>query len=520
MRSVETVLFLVALATVVATFARRLQLPAPSLLVVAGVIVGVLPGVPTVEVTPEIVSLVVLPPLLFAAGEELPWRDLRAVWRPVTVLSVGLVLVSAAAVGFVAVALTPLPVGMAFVLGAVLASTDPVAVTALGRRLALPPRVQALVQAESLFNDATSLLLFRVALIVAVSAGAISWTSTLATFALLAGGGVLVGAVVAGGAFLIRRRTEDPVLETVVCLITPYGAYVLAESVSASGVTAVVVASLILGTQASRLTTARIRLQLGAVYQTVVFLLESVVFSLIGLQLPALVRRLSGTEQQWPLWALAIAATLVVVRVLWVFPLAAISRRDGARMSWQVPAVVSWAGARGVVPLAAALSIPLTLGDGTLLPHRDLVQLLTTAVIVLTLVVQGFTLAPLVRRTGIAITPRDVRQEHSVARAQLTQAALDYLDELQEGESAPDFAIDQLRRSWTARLGRIKADDGDEQAGAFAAASYRQLRQDLLAVESAELDRLHSTGEVSDSTRRRVQRILDLEQAGLADDVG
>jgi len=520
MRSVETVLFLVALATVVATFARRLQLPAPSLLVVAGVIVGVLPGVPTVEVTPEIVSLVVLPPLLFAAGEELPWRDLRAVWRPVTVLSVGLVLVSAAAVGFVAVALTPLPVGMAFVLGAVLASTDPVAVTALGRRLALPPRVQALVQAESLFNDATSLLLFRVALIVAVSAGAISWTGVLATFALLAGGGVLVGAVVAGGAFLIRRRTEDPVLETVVCLITPYGAYVLAESVGASGVTAVVVASLILGTQASRLTTARIRLQLGAVYQTVVFLLESVVFSLIGLQLPALVRRLSGTEQQWPLPALAIAATLVVVRVLWVFPLAALTRRDGARMSWQVPAVVSWAGARGVVPLAAALSIPLTLGDGTLLPHRDLVQLLTTAVIVLTLVVQGFTLAPLVRRTGIARTPRDVQQEHNLARAQLTQAALDYLDELQEGEAAPDFAIDQLRRSWTARLERIKADDGDEQGGAFAPISYRQLRRDLLAVESAELDRLHSTGEVSDSTRRRVQHLLDLEQAGLADDLG
>jgi len=520
MRSVETVLFLVALATVVATFARRLQLPAPSLLVVAGVVVGVLPGVPTVEVTPEIVSLVVLPPLLFAAGEELPWRDLRAVWRPVTVLAVGLVLVSAAAVGFVAVALTPLPIGMAFVLGAVLASTDPVAVTALGRRLALPPRVQALVQAESLFNDATSLLLFKVALIVAVAAGAISWTSTLATFAVLAGGGVLVGALVAGGAFLIRRRTEDPVLETVVCLLTPYAAYVLAESVGASGITAVVVASVILGTQASRLTTARIRLQLGAVYQTVVFLLESVVFSLIGLQLPALVRRLPGNEQLWPLPALAIAATLVVVRVLWVFPLAALSDRDGARMSWQVPAVVSWAGARGVVPLAAALSIPLTLGDGTLLPHRDLVQLLTTAVIVLTLVVQGFTLAPLVRLTGIAMTPRDVQQEHSIARAQLTQTALDYLDEFQEGESAPDFAIDQLRRSWIARLERIKADDSDEQGGAFAPDSYRQLRRDLLAVESAELDRLHSAGEVTDSTRRRIQRILDLEQAGLADDLG
>ena len=518
MRSVETVLFLVTLSTVVATFARRLQLPAPSLLVVAGVIVGVLPGVPQVEVTPDVVSLVVLPPLLFAAGEELPWRDLRAVWRPVTVLAVGLVLVSAAAVGFVAVALTPLPIGMAFVLGAVLASTDPVAVTALGRRLSLPPRVQALVQAESLFNDATSLLLFRVALGVAVAGGSLSGTAMLGTFAVLAGGGVLLGALAAGGAYLIRRRTEDPVLETVVCIITPYAAYVLAESVSASGVTAVVVASLILGTQATRLTTARIRLQLGAVYQTIVFLLESVVFGLIGLQLPALVRRLPGTDQIWPLPALAIAATLMVVRVLWVFPLAALTRRDGARLSWQVPAVVSWAGARGVVPLAAALSIPLTLDDGTLLPHRDLVQLLTTAVIVLTLVVQGFTLAPLVRRTGIAVSPHHTHREVAGARSRLALTALDYLDELEHGEMAPGYVIEQLRQSWTARLARIRADAVDDQDGAAASSIYRQLRRDLLAVEGAELDRLHHDGEITDTTRRRIQRILDLEQAGLSDD--
>jgi monovalent cation/hydrogen antiporter len=176
MRGVETVLFLVVVATMVATFARRLRVPAPSLLVVAGVIVGLLPGVPAIEVTPEIVSLVVLPPLLFAAGEELPWRDLRAVWRPVTALAIGLVLVTAAVVGLVAVAITPLPLGMAFVLGAILASTDPVAVTALGRRLSLPPRIHALVQAESLFNDATSLLLFRVGVVIA--GGAATWGGT------------------------------------------------------------------------------------------------------------------------------------------------------------------------------------------------------------------------------------------------------------------------------------------------------------------------------------------------------
>lgn len=508
MRTVETVLFLVIVATVVATFARRLRVPAPSLLVVAGVVVGLVPGVPTIEVTPELVSLVVLPPLLFAAGEELSWRDLRSVWRPVTVLAVGLVVVSAAVVGVVAAALTPLPIEMAFVLGAVLASTDPVAVTALGRRLSLPPRVQALVAAESLFNDATSLLLFRVALSVAVAAGSVSWGHTLTEFGLLAVGGVLAGAVVAAGAFLIRRRTEDPVLETVVSLVTPYAAYVVAESVGGSGVTAVVVASVILGTQAGRLTSAAIRLQLGAVSGTVVFLLESVVFALIGLQLPDLVGRLA--DASWVLPACAIAAVLVVVRVLWVFPLSAIAqRRGGARPSWQAPAVISWAGARGVVPLAAALSIPLTMSDGTVLPQRDLVLVLAIAVIVISLVVQGFTLAPLVRRAGMAL---DVHQEHSSARARMAEAALAHLDNLAETEIASEFVIEQLRHSWRARLDRVDEDSTSDSH------AYRELRRDLLRVEGAELNRLFETGAITDATRRRIQRILDLENAGLGEE--
>ncbi|HEY1969353.1 MAG TPA: Na+/H+ antiporter, partial [Pseudonocardia sp.] len=502
----------------------------PSLLVVVGVAAGLVPGVPAVEVTPDLVSLVVLPPLLFAAGEELPWHELRAVWRPVTVLSIGLVVVSAAAVGFVAVALTGLPFGLAFVLGAILASTDPVAVTALGRRLSLPPRIQALVQAESLFNDATSLLLFRIALTVALAAGgsaAITPAGMAGTFALLAGGGVAVGGAVALGAFLIRRRTMDPVLETVVCLVTPYLAYVVAESIEASGVTAVVVASVILGTQAGRLTTARIRLQLNAVFQTVVFVLESVVFGLIGLQLPALVRRLvdSGTyAASWPVAALAITATLLVVRVLWVYPLAALSRPGPAadrpdattsRLAWQVPAVVSWAGARGVVPLAAALSVPFALADGSPLAQRDLVLALTISVIVITLIVQGFTLAPLVNRTGIARTRYDISQEHSAARLEITKAALAYLDDLEHAESAPTFAIDELRRGWKVRLDRIQAHHSDDPADSAASAAYRLLRRDLLAVESAELDRLHQEGTVSDSVRRGIQHLLDLEQASL-----
>ena len=517
MRAVETVLFLVILATVVATFARRWRVPAPSLLVIAGVIAGLLPGVPTIVVTPDIVSLVVLPPLLFAAGEELPWRDLRAVWRPVSALTVGLVLVSAAAVGAVAMTLTPLPAGMAFVLGAVLASTDPVAVAALARRLSLPPRVQALVQAESLFNDATSLLLFRVALSVAVAGGAISGAHTATEFAILAGGGLAVGTVIAGGAFLIRRRTEDPVLETVVALVTPYAAYVLAESFHASGVTAVVVASIILGTLATRMTNPRVRLQLSAVFETVVFLLESAVFGLIGLQLPALFQGLGGMDRLWPLHALAIAATLMVVRVAWVFPLSGIRQRGngGERPSWRVPAVVSWAGTRGVVPLAAALSIPLRTSGGTPLPDRDLVLLLTTAVIILTLVVQGFTLAPLVRRAGIALAPDDVRDEQASARLKLARAGLSHLDHLSATQAAPDVVIEALRSSWQDRIRRIQEHKDPESP--YTASIYRQLRLDLLDVENAELDRLYHDGTISDATRRRIQRSLDLEHAGLGE---
>ncbi|GLY43322.1 Na+/H+ antiporter [Amycolatopsis sp. NBRC 101858] len=516
MRGVETVLFLVIVATVVATFANRLRVPAPSLLVVAGVAVGLLPGVAAVQVTPEVISLVVLPPLLFAAGEELPWRDLRAVGRPVAVLSVGLVLLSAAAVIGTAVLVTPLPAGMAFVLGAILASTDPVAVTALARRLALPPRVQALIQAESLFNDATSLLLFRVALFLAVAGGAASWGRTLGEFAVLAGGGLAVGVLTALGAFLIRRRTEDPILETVISLVTPYAGYVVAESVGGSGVTAVVVASVLLGTQAERLTTARIRLQVGAVYQTVVFLLESVVFGLIGLQLPALVRRLAGSGAWWLLQALAIAATLVLARLVLVFVLSAIrQRRGGERISWQVPAVVSWAGARGVVPLAAALSLPVLTLDGSALPARDLVLLLTTAVIVLTLVVQGFTLAPLVRRAGIALDPADLRTEYSAARRKLAEAGLSHLQHLSETESAPEFVVDQLRTGWQARLERIENDAAEATTDLKRRIDYRSLRRELIDVEAAELTRLFEAGEITDGTRRRIQRLLDLEHAGL-----
>ncbi|GHF04561.1 Na+/H+ antiporter [Streptomyces morookaense] len=521
MTGLTIVLLLVVLATAVATGARHWRLPAPSLLVIAGLAVGLLPWVPDIHVAPQVISVLVLPPLLYASAEEISGRELRAVWRPVTVLVFGLVLASAAAVGLIASALTPLTAATAFVLGAVLASTDPVAVTALGRRLSLPPRVQAMVQAESLFNDATSLVLYKVAVVTAVTAGAVSIPSAAGQFVVLGGGGALIGGAVAGVVMLIRRRTEDPVLETVIALVTPYASYVLAEDLHTSGVTAVIVAGVVLGSTGHRLSNAHIRLQIHAVYGTVVFLLESVVFAVIGLELPTLVRQLPADERGWPLWVPAVAFTVLAIRLLWVFPLSALMqyRRGSDKISWRVPAVLSWAGTRGVMPLAAALSIPLTTHSGAPLPHRALILTLTTGTIALTLVVQGFTLAPVVRRSGIALEPEHTAHEEARAGRHLAIAALAELDRFEEADAASGAVLEHARRHLEARLRQAEADEGDETGTddptARPADAYRDIRRALIAVETEELQRLYEDNKISNTTRRRLQRALDLEEAGL-----
>jgi CPA1 family monovalent cation:H+ antiporter len=415
-----------------------------------------------------------------------------------------------------------LSVSMAFVLGAVLASTDPVAVSALGRRLSLPARVQTLVQAESLFNDGTSLVLFQIAVSFAVggaagTTGAAALLHGAVEFAVLAGGGAAAGAAVAAGVIVVRRRIIDPVLETVTALITPYVAYLLGETLHVSGVTAVIVAGLALGAWRSKITTAQTRLQLHSVYQTVIFLLESVVFALIGLELPTLVREL-GSAGRWPLAALAVTGTLIATRVAWVFPVWAAYqwRRGKRRPSWPVPAVVSWAGTRGVVPLAAALSIPLTTASGAALPQRDLVLVLAAAAIVISLIVQGFTLEPLARLAGFGSAAGPAHEE-TIARLRLAEAGLARLDELAEAGAAPDEVIDRLRTGLQARIGTTRARLDEKPDAAGTALTERELRGDLIAAENAELSRLYGAGTIGAATRRRLQRSLDLEIARLTD---
>lgn len=524
MRSVEIVLGLVLLSTVVAALAGRLSAPAPSLLVLAGLFVGLLPGVSAVQLSPDVVSLVVLPPLLYAAGHDLSMKDLRSVWGPVTLLAVGLVLATAALVASVAALLLGVALPVGFVLGAILASTDPVAVTALARTLRLPPRLEALVSAESLFNDATSLVLFRVAVGVVVVGGGVPWAAASVQLLRLGAGGAAVGLIVALGAGQVRRRTEDAVLETVITLVTPYASYVAAESVGASGVTAVVVTGVTVGALGARLSSADTRLHLSAVGGTVVFLLESVVFSLIGLQLPALVRALQVPTLRWLLPALVVAASVVVMRALWVFPVAAVLQaRDAAPLSWRAPAVVTWAGTRGVVPLAAALSVPLTVDGGGAFPQRDLLLVVAISVSVLTLVVQGLTLKPLTLLSGVAEGPERERREQAVGEHALAQAALDRAQELADAEAAAPFLLTRLVEEVTARRERARLRleelDGapaDGTRGHLANTdTYRALLRDVLQAETVRLARLLADGEVSEGVWRRLQRSIDLRVTSL-----
>ena len=518
---IQVILLLVVAATLVAAVADRLRVPPPSLLVAVGVGVALLPGVPPFQADPQLISLVVLPPLLYASGEDLSWPELRRTWRPVAVLSVGLVLASAAAVAATTTLVTAIPATLGFLLGAVLASTDPVAVTALGRRLALPQRMQVLVQAESLFNDATSLILFRIAVAVAVAGGHLSVSATAVEFLRLAGGGLLTGLAMTAVVALVRWRTEDSVVETVVIVVAPYTAYAVAESFGASGVTAVVVVGVALGVLGPRLSSPTTRLHAAAVQGTTVFVLESVVFALIGLTLPGLVRRLSAADQPWLLAGLAVTAVLLVVRIAWIFPLAVWrrwrSRRTGEEIEsdlWRGAAVLSWAGARGVVPLAAALSIPVTDAAGVPIPYRDLLQAIAATVIVISLIVQGFTLAPLVRLTGLAVPAGEERAQLARVRLRLANAALDYVETRIDTETIPVVVAERVRRSLHTRAALIEqsssADGLDEE--------YRELRRAVVAIQRAELHRLTAAGQASEAIRRRVERQLDLEDARYSDD--
>jgi CPA1 family monovalent cation:H+ antiporter len=522
--TVEAVLGLVVLAILVAAAAGGLRTPAPSLLVVVGLGVGFIPGFSALPVSPDVVTLGVLPPLLFSGAQQISLLDLRQVWKPVAALASGLVVVTAAAVAAITHAVDPSISGtVAFTLGAVLASTDPVAVSALSRELRLPARVATLVQAESLFNDATSLVLFEVA-VAAAASGHVGAGHAASQFVVLAVGGVAVGAatgILAGAAL---RRTHEPTAQAALTLVAPYVAAVAAHAAHVSPVTAVIVAGLLLGRRRVRSRQPEGRLVATSVYEVVVFVLENGIFAVIGLELASFLRDLpSGdTGRTIALLAAVTVALLLSRGAALAVPVVRPRRhRAGgtgpARPQWQVAAVVTWAGARGVIPLVAALAIPTNTDAGAPFPHRSMLLVVATGVVVITLVVQGSTLAPLVRRLGVMTSDDDEASELLRARHALAVAALDHLDALASAEEAPGPAVDRIRAELQqqADLTRRTLDAAEDGDAATGAGPVTPLRTRLLDVQAEELARLRLAGEISADVFRHVQRQLDIEHSRL-----
>ncbi len=525
MHETELVL-LVVLAAVAAclVLAVRLRVPYPIFLVVGGLAIGLIPGGPRVVLEPDLVLVVVLPPLLYSAAFFSSLQDLRANLRPISLLAVGLVLATTVTVALVARALLGFGWAEAFVLGAIVAPTDPVAATAIARRLAVPRRVVTILEGESLVNDATALVLYRVA-IGAVVAGSFSALEAGGEFFASAVGGVAIGLVIGWLVVALRRTIDHPPTEILVSLVTPYFAYLPAEAVGASAVLAAVTTGIYLGWHSPELITPATRIQAFAFWESLVFVLNSMLFMLVGLQLPTVLDALGDVGTGTLLgYAAAISAAVILTRIAWVFPLTYLPRVLSRRIRerdpsppWQLPAIISWAGMRGAVSLAAALAIPLQTDGGAPFPNRALIVFCAFAVILVTLVAQGLSLPALIRRLGVETDDHDGRLEEAQARLRAAEAAIARIDELAAEGWVRDDSAERMRGAYEYRRRRFTArlDDGDDGALEDRSLAFQRLRREVLEAERAEIIRMRNRGLINDEIMRRVERDLDLEDARL-----
>ncbi|MEU6079503.1 Na+/H+ antiporter [Streptomyces sp. NPDC047108] len=513
-------LLLVAASAAVAGAARRTPVPPPLVLVAVGLAASFLPGVPDYTLDPDIVLPLVLPPLLHVAALDSSYLDLRAQVRHVLLLSVGYVLFSTVVVGWVVHTMVPgLSLTAALVLGAIVAPPDAVAATAVARRIGLPAKITTILKGESLFNDATSITAYKVALAATVGAGA-TWAGGLAEFAVAAVGGVGVGLVLMGPLQWLRTRLRDPLLLNTVSLLIPFVAYAVAEEVHASGVLAVVVVGLYLGHRAWQVDFAT-RLQEAAVWRMAAFLLESSVFALIGLQL----RVVLGDVGDYGAGEVAVYAAVVFLAVVagrfaWVYVTVYLPgvRDPGGTPPWTYPFVVSWTGMRGVVSLAIAFAIPLTVDDGDPFPGRNLLLFLTFTTVIGTLVVQGLTLTPLIRVLGLP--GRDSYQEtlaEAQAQNEASRAAEQRLEELlaDPRNTLPQPLVNRLRSVLERRRNAVWERLGtvNETTGESADETYRRLTREVIATERESFVRQRDERRIDDEMLRTLLRRLDLEEA-------
>jgi len=511
MSVLEIVIFLLLCAVALGWVSRRAGLPYPIALVLGGGALGFVPKLPPLQFDPQYLLVLVLPPILYQAALLTSWRDFKANLRPIGLLAIGLVIVTMLVVAATMRFLLPeMPWAVAFALGAIVSPPDAVAATAILSKLNMPRRIVTVLEGESLVNDASGLVLYKFAVAAALS-GAFSLFDASVQFVLVAVGGIAIGMLLAGVFVVIHRFLGDPFIEVLVSLSIPYLAYVAAESVHVSGVLAVVAAGLLRGRYSPRMVSAEMRILARSVWNLLVFMLNSLIFILIGLQLSGIVARLEGfTGGELAAAALAVSMVAILVRFGWVYfaeylP-AWLGRPFGVRTTPPLPGeafIVSWCGMRGIVSLAAALALPIDL------EYREFLIFLTFAVILVTLVLQGLTLAPLIRRLKLG-TDHSARDEHRLARVAMGRAALSAVDRAAgEGGVLPDV------------LERIRAEFGERVAAASPLAqlsdsSHAQATRVRLAAVRAERDeliRLWQDGTIGDEVLHYLEEELDYEES-------
>jgi Na+/H+ antiporter len=537
----EIILGLLLAVAALATLATRLGVPYPILLVLGGSALGFVPGLPPVELDPELVFLLFLPPLLYVSALFTSWRDFRANVRPITLLAVGLVLMTTFVVASVAHTVVGLPWGAAFVLGAIVSPTDAIAATSVAQRLGVPRRIVTILEGESLVNDATGIVAYRVA-VAAVVTGAFSvWEAGL-QFVVGAAGGVAAGFAVGWLVVWARRHlSEDPSVQNTISLLTPFVAYLAAEELPHSlwgllhdlfgvpgdlyfsGVLAVVTTGLYLGRKGPYIISSGTRLQGYATWELITFLLNGLIFILIGLQLRSVVEGFDEyTAGQLVSYALLTSLTVILVRTVWVFPATYIPRWTSRRIRerdppppWRNVSVIAWTGMRGVISLAAALALPLQTASGVPFPDRDLIIFLTFCVILATLVVQGLSLPVLIRALGLE-DDRIGDKEETHGRVSIAEAALERLDELVDEDWVREDTAERIRGLYSYRRNRFASRfEGDPEGVEERSAAYQHLMVELLGAQRLRLITMRDEGSIGDEVMHRIERDLDLEESRL-----
>ncbi len=524
-RGVELIALLFIAVIGLGTLARRLVIPYPILLVIGGLLLGFVPGLPPVRLDPDVVFFVFLPPILWAAAYFTSFRDFRANLRPILLLALGLVAATTAVVATVAHAVVPgLGWAGAVALGAIVSPPDAVAAVAILRRLRIPHRLVVILEGESLVNDAGALIIYRTA-VAAMVTGAFSLPEAAGGFVVAAVGGVAIGLAVSALATLSLRWISDSMSEIAVSLLSPYIAWILADRAGTSAVLACVAGGLFARRVWGRAVAPATRLQARAVWGLLIFALNGVIFILIGLQLRTLAQSVGREELGALAWqGVLLSLAAIVTRFVWV-PIAAwlprqipVIRARDPMPSWRALGVVAWTAMRGVVSLAAALALPLITADGRPLPLRDQIILLTFVVILVTLVLQGLTLAPVVRRLDLP-DDRTLEQEELQARDHAVRAALDRLAQLQSRERGVEEQLADLRRHYEERAQLIAQQREDvAPSSSLADAVFKRARYETLNAERLALLGLRDRGAISDEVLLDLERELDVEadRLGLA----